>query len=85
MVVGIGTREFDVEINVCKEKKLTNNRSAGEGTSIPLTPATVMSLEQSLDFIADDEYLEVTPQNLRIRKKVLSLTLRRVAKRNEQS
>ncbi|KKQ23705.1 MAG: GTP-binding protein TypA/BipA [Candidatus Roizmanbacteria bacterium GW2011_GWC2_37_13] len=81
MVVGVGTREFDVEINVCKEKKLTNNRSAGEGTSIPLTPATVLTLEQALDFIIDDEYLEVTPLNLRIRKKVLSLTQRRVFNR----
>ncbi|MBI5127368.1 translational GTPase TypA [Candidatus Roizmanbacteria bacterium] len=85
MVVGVGTREFDVEINVCKEKKLTNNRSAGEGTSIPLTPATEMSLEQCLDFIAEDEYLEVTPLNLRIRKKILSITQRRVHSRNEKS
>lgn len=85
MVVGIGTREFDIEVNVCKEKKLTNNRSAGEGVSVSLTPATTMSLEQSLDFISDDEYLEVTPLNLRIRKKVLSLVQRRVANRNEKS
>jgi len=82
MVVGVGSREFDIEVNVCKEKKLTNNRSVGEGTSIPLTPATVMSLEQCLDFIGDDEYLEVTPNSLRLRKQVLSLTNRRVAKRN---
>lgn len=84
MVVGVGTREFDIEVNVCKEKKLTNNRSAGEGVSVPLTPATKLSLEQCLDFIADDEYLEVTPQNLRIRKKILSLVERRVAKREER-
>ncbi|OQY65467.1 GTP-binding protein TypA [Microgenomates bacterium UTCPR1] len=85
MVVGVGTREFDVEINVCKEKKLTNNRSAGEGVSIPLTPATKLTLEQALDFINDDEYLEVTPLNLRMRKKILSLVQRRVAVRNERS
>lgn len=84
MVVGVGTREFDIEVNVCKEKKLTNNRSAGEGVSIPLTPATKLSLEQCLDFIADDEYLEVTPLNLRIRKKILSFVERKVAKRNER-
>ncbi|MCX7955993.1 MAG: translational GTPase TypA [Patescibacteria group bacterium] len=83
MVVGIGTREFDIEVNVCKEKKLTNNRSAGEGVSIPLIPAVKMTLEQCLDFIAEDEYLEVTPLNLRIRKKILSLVKRRVAKRIE--
>lgn len=85
MVVGVGAREFDIEVNVCKEKKLTNNRSAGEGVSVALVPATVMSLEQSLDFINDDEYLEVTPLNLRIRKMVLSLVHRRVANRNERN
>lgn len=84
MVVGVGTREFDIEVNVCKEKKLTNNRSAGEGVSIPLTPATKLTLEQCLDFINDDEYLEVTPQSLRIRKKILSSVERRVAKRQER-
>lgn len=84
MVVGVGTREFDIEVNVCKEKKLTNNRSAGEGVSIPLIPAVKMTLEQCLDFIVEDKYLEViTPLNLRIRKKILSLVKRRVAKRIE--
>jgi GTP-binding protein len=82
MVVGLGTRDFDIEVNVCKEKKLTNNRSAGEGVSVPLIPATKLSLEQCLDFVAEDEYLEVTPLNLRLRKKILSLVERRVAKRN---
>ncbi|MFZ6035298.1 MAG: translational GTPase TypA [Patescibacteria group bacterium] len=85
MVVGVGTREFDIEVNVCKEKQLSNNRSVGEGTSIPLTPATILSLEQCLDFINDDEYLEVTPVSLRMRKQVLSATFRRVANRNERS
>jgi GTP-binding protein len=83
MVVGLGTRDFDIEVNVCKEKKLTNNRSAGEGVSVPLIPATKLSLEQCLDFVADDEYLEVTPLNLRLRKKILSLVERRVAKREK--
>ncbi|KKP67712.1 MAG: GTP-binding protein TypA [Candidatus Roizmanbacteria bacterium GW2011_GWC2_35_12] len=83
MVVGVANRNMDIEINVCKEKKLTNNRSAGEGTSVPLVPATVMTLEQSLDFIADDEILEITPISIRIRKKILSLTHRRVVKRRE--
>ena len=83
MVVGIGTREFDVEINVCKEKQLSNNRSVGEGSSIPMTPATIMSLEQCLDFLNDDEYLEVTPISLRLRKQILSLTQRRVHNRKQ--
>ncbi len=85
LVVGIGNREFDIEVNVCKEKKLTNNRSAGEGVSVPLIPASPMTLEQSLDFIADDELLEVTPVSLRIRKKHLSTTERRVKQRQEKS
>ncbi len=82
MVVGLGNREFDVEINVCKEKQLTNNRSAGEGVSVPLVPASPLTLEQSLDFINEDEMLEVTPKSIRIRKKYLSLTQRRVVNRN---
>jgi len=81
MIIGIGTREFDIEINVCKEKKLTNNRSAGEGVSISLTPASPLTLEEALDFINDDELLEVTPLALRIRKKILSQTQRRVNQR----
>ncbi len=81
MVVGIANKPMDIEVNVCKEKKLTNNRSAGEGVSESLTPPTVLSLEQCLDFIAEDELLEVTPENLRIRKKGLTEADRRVIKR----
>ncbi|OGK23630.1 GTP-binding protein TypA [Candidatus Roizmanbacteria bacterium RIFCSPLOWO2_01_FULL_37_13] len=82
MVVGVASRNLDIEVNVCKAKKLTNNRSVGEGVKIQLTPPTVLSLEQSLDFINEDELLEVTPQSLRIRKKILSTVQRRVANRN---
>jgi len=85
LVVGLGNREFDIEVNVCKEKKLTNNRSAGEGVSVPLTPATPLTLEQALDFINEDEMLEVTPKSIRVRKKHLSQTQRRVISRNERS
>lgn len=81
MIVGVASRNMDIEVNVCKGKQLTNNRSAGEGVSEPLTPATVLSLEQSLDFINEDEMLEVTPISIRIRKKTLSSTLRRVQNR----
>ncbi len=84
MVVGVASREQDVEVNVCKGKKLTNNRSAGEGVSESLAPATILSLEQCLDFINDDELLEVTPINLRMRKRYLSLTERRVVNRKEK-
>jgi len=84
MVVGSNARDIDIEVNVCKEKKLTNNRSVREGTFVPLTPLIKLSLEQALDFINEDEYLEVTPLSLRIRKKVLSFVQRRVSKRQEK-
>jgi len=81
MVVGIANQIKDIDLNPCKAKHLSNNRSKGEGTSIPLTPHTVLSLEQYLDLIADDEYLEATPKSLRLRKQVLTKTGRRVAGR----
>ncbi len=85
MVVGLSSREIDIEVNVVKEKQLTNNRSAGEGVSVALIPASPLSLEQALDFINDDEMLEVTPLNIRIRKEYLSLTKRRVEGRRQES
>jgi GTP-binding protein len=77
MVVGVSSRDQDLEINVCRAKQLTNNRSSGEGVADGLTPPTIMSLEQCLDFIADDELLEVTPISLRIRKRYLTEVDRR--------
>lgn len=85
MVVGISSRDIDIEVNVCKEKQLSNNRSVGEGVSVPLIPFSPFSLEQALDFINDDEMLEVTPLNIRIRKEHLSLTQRRVVNRRQES
>ncbi len=85
MVVGLSSREMDIEVNVVKEKQLTNNRSAGEGVSVGLIPASPMSLEQALDFINDDEMLEVTPLNIRIRKTHLSQSKRRVEGRRQES
>lgn len=84
MIVGISNRNIDIEVNVCKGKKLTNNRSAGEGVSVPLTPPTILNLEQALDFINEDEILEVTPKTIRVRKKILSFVQRRVANRKMQ-
>lgn len=81
MIIGIGTRENDIEVNVCRAKQLTNNRSSGEGVAIQLTPPTILSLEQALDFINDDELLEVTPLNIRMRKRYLSATQRRIMER----
>ncbi len=83
MVVGIASKEQDIEVNVCKAKHLTNNRSVGEGVSIPLVPAIKPTLEQYIDLIALDELLEVTPMNLRLRKKYLSQTERRTHRRQE--
>ncbi|MFA6081900.1 MAG: translational GTPase TypA [Patescibacteria group bacterium] len=71
MIVGLHTREQDIEINVCKEKQLTNIRSSNSDISVQLTPPTNLSLEQSIDFLEDDELLEVTPKSLRLRKKLL--------------
>ncbi len=72
MVVGINSRESDMPVNVCKEKKLTNIRSSTSDIAVRLTPPIVLSLEQSLDFIENDELVEVTPKNIRIRKRVLN-------------
>jgi len=81
MVVGVSTRENDIEINVCKGKKQTNIRSSNADMSVQLTPPTELSLEQCLDFINDDEYLEATPKSLRIRKIYLDTTKRHVMSR----
>lgn len=72
MIIGMNTRGDDIDINVCKTKKLTNIHSANADVAIQLDPPTILSLEQCLDFIEDDELLEVTPKNLRLRKKYLS-------------
>ncbi len=81
MIVGLNSREGDLEVNVTKEKKLTNTRAAGSDDALVLTPPTVFTLEQSLDFLEDDELLEVTPKNLRLRKKLLNKTARARAKK----
>jgi GTP-binding protein len=72
MVVGLQKRPGDIRVNVCREKKKTNVRSETADISVRLTPATRLSLEQSLDFLADDELLEVTPKHLRLRKRHLT-------------
>ena len=79
MVVGQNPKAEDIEINVCKTKKLTNTRSSSADEALKLTPPKEMSLEQCLDFIDTDELLEVTPQSLRIRKRILDPTLRKRA------
>ena len=77
MVVGRNSRADDLDVNVCKKKQLTNMRSSSADEALKLTPPIVMSLEQSLEFISDDEYVEITPTSIRMRKKVLDPSLRR--------
>lgn len=72
MIVGMNTRSQDIPVNVCKEKKKTNIRSSTSDIAIKLTPPLRMSLEQAIDFINEDELIEVTPQNIRLRKKLLT-------------
>ena len=81
MIIGMNRRQEDMEINVCKAKHLTNMRSSSSDGVVQLTPFTNFSLEQCIDFIEDDELLEVTPKNLRLRKRYLDANERkRVAK-----
>ncbi len=79
MIVGECSRTEDIELNVCKKKHLTNTRAAAADEALTLTPPRQMSLEQCLDFIDSDELLEVTPESLRMRKKILDPTLRKRA------
>ena len=72
MVVGETPKQEDISVNVCKKKQLTNMRASGSDEALRLTPPRQMSLEQCLEFLSDDELLEVTPQNLRLRKRILS-------------
>jgi len=76
MVVGENSRSEDMVVNVCKEKHLTNTRASGSDDALKLVPAKIMSLEQSLEFIEDDELVEVTPINIRLRKKILDPSVR---------
>ena len=72
MVVGVSPKSEDITVNVCKKKQLTNTRAAGSDDALHLVPPTQLSLEQCLEFLADDELLEVTPKSLRIRKAILN-------------
>lgn len=82
MVIGQNGKTDDIELNVCKTKHLTNTRSSSADDALKLTPPNVLSLEEALEFIDTDELLEITPENLRIRKKILDPTLRFRAKKN---
>lgn len=81
-VVGSNSRPEDIEVNVCKKKQATNMRASGSDEALRLTPATKMSLEETLEFITDDELVELTPTSIRIRKKILDRQLRAKARKN---
>ena len=76
MIVGENSRSDDLTVDVCKEKHLTNTRASGSDDALKLVPPVTLSLEQSIEFIADDELVEITPLNIRLRKKILDPTLR---------
>ena len=76
MIVGACPKAEDITVNVCKKKHITNTRASGSDDALKLTPPSVLSLEQCIEFIADDELVEVTPENIRMRKEILSKELR---------
>ena len=84
MIIGQNAKPDDMEVNVCKKKQLTNTRSSGSDDALRLTPPTILSLEQALDYIETDELLEITPEHLRLRKGFLDPTMRMRAKRNNK-
>ena len=82
MIIGQNAKTDDIEVNVCKTKKLTNTRASGSDEALKLTPPRILSLEQALEFIDTDELVEITPEHIRLRKKILDPTARYRAKRN---
>ena len=83
MIVGECSRQEDIELNVCKKKHLTNTRTSSSDEALTLVPPKVLSLEQAMDYIDVDELLEITPENLRIRKKILDSRLRKRSNNNK--
>lgn len=85
MIIGQNPKAEDIDVNVCRRKQLTNTRASGSDDALKLSPPKTLSLEQALEFIETDELLEVTPKNLRIRKKILNPTLRIRDRKNKQN
>ena len=85
MVIGMSAKPEDIELNVCKKKHLTNTRSSSADEALTLVPPKVLSLEQALEFIDTDELLEITPESIRIRKRILDPTLRKRASFNAKN
>ena len=76
MVVGCSPKNEDIVVNVCKKKHITNIRASGSDDALRLTPPRLMSLEEMIEFLAEDELMEVTPENIRIRKRILDHNMR---------
>lgn len=85
MVIGQNGKGVDIEVNVCKRKQLTNTRASGSDDALHLVPPKIMSLEQALEFIDTDELLEITPEHLRIRKKILDASTRKKMAHNKKN
>lgn len=83
MIVGENARQEDIVVNVCKKKHVTNMRASGSDEALRLTPAIILSLEQALEFIADDELVEITPKNIRLRKRILNSEIRAKSRKKE--
>ena len=81
LVVGMNAKGLDIDVNVCKKKKLTNTRASGNDDAITLTPAKKMSVEEMMEFVEEDELIEITPNKLRIRKRILNSSLRYKSKK----
>ena len=79
MIIGVSPRSEDMTVNICKKKQLTNTRASGSDEALRLVTPRQMSLEQCLEFLADDELLEVTPKSLRMRKRILDHALQQVS------
>ena len=80
MIVGSNPKNEDIVVNVCKKKHVTNMRASGSDDALRLVPPVLFSLEQFLEFVADDELIEITPKNIRLRKRVLNTELRAKSK-----
>ncbi len=76
MIVGENARDDDLNVNIVKEKKLTNMRASTSDEAIRLVPPRILNLEQAIEFIGDDEFVEVTPKSIRLRKKILKANQR---------
>ena len=83
MIVGLSNKKDDIDLNVCREKQLTNMRASGADDKARIIPHTVFSLEEALEYIREDEYVEVTPKSMRMRKIILDHNARKRASRQD--